>query len=92
MVFGKNVSKVASINLEEVESKLSAKDGNVHVLFVNGLVGSPRSLGVNDKLTIPVENVVSLMQSRGYEIVDIKFETDFTDNLAGYFNVLIIYR
>lgn len=92
MVLGKNASKVAEVRIEEIEKSLAAKDGNNHVLIINDVIGAPKGLGVNDRLTVPLEKVFSLMYSRGYEVVDVKLNIDYLDSLAGYCNVLIIYR
>lgn len=69
------------------EITLQPKNGKKHVLFVDvtkqSMFGSIETIG-NEK----VERIISAMQDKGYEIVDMKFTA-----LSGvYMSVLIMYK
>lgn len=81
---------------EKAEYVLAPKDGNVHVLMVNSFSKFiNQNFGVDDKFTVQIDSILQNLQSKGYEIVDIKFNSmqgqGLTGNLEG-FHTLIMYR
>lgn len=72
------------------------KDSFVHVLMVNSFSKwINQNFGVEDKYTTQLDEIVTELQSDGYEIVDIKFNSLQNQGLSGQqegFNTLIMYR
>lgn len=80
----------------QVSKYLHAKDGNVHILMINSFSKWINQVfGVESKYTIQIDNIISLMQKNGYEIVDIKFSTEQNQGLfkemEGFYT-LIMYK
>ena len=66
-------ANVAAAQADKVLSHVKPKDGRVHVLMLmsfSKLIN--QAFGCDDKYTDEVDNVLTTLQIRGYEIVDIK--------------------
>ncbi len=84
----------------EVRNNLVPKDGNIHVLLLNHFTRYINQVypevategGINDA----VNDILSGMQSDGYEIIDVKLTSNWNDGkLKGEwwcYNTLIIYK
>ncbi len=72
------------------------KDGKTHVVMINSFSKLlNRFFGCEDKYTIQIDEILSLMQDDGYEIVDIKFNSLKNQGITGGmegFHTLIIYK
>lgn len=79
-MFGKNECKM--------EISLEPKDGNNHIFLVHtGISNGNNPEGVYNK---KINEILSTIQSKGYEILDIKLEIGGTQGLS--YETLIIYR
>lgn len=81
---------------KEIKPHLKEKDGFVHVVMVNSFSKwLNQSFGCESKYTNQIDEIVSNMQSDGYEIVDIKFNSVQGQGLskdAEGFHTLILYK
>jgi hypothetical protein len=85
---------------ETVYSKLKTflkpKDGKIHVVMINSFSKWLNQVfGCEDKYTIQIDEILSNMQSDGYEIVDIKLSSLTGQGLTGSmegFHTLILYK
>lgn len=97
MGFMQNVKdNMAAAQADQVMRNVKPKDGRVHVLMLmsfSKLVN--QAFGCDDKYTNEVDGVLSELQIRGYEIVDIKLgvlpNQGITGQREGYLTC-IMYR
>ncbi|HIW12772.1 MAG TPA: hypothetical protein H9891_06380 [Candidatus Salinicoccus stercoripullorum] len=55
---------------------LKEKDGKQHIVFVHTLSKIfNKGLGVDDKVTMEIDELLSQMQDDGYEVIDVQFTT-----------------
>ena len=79
----------AKVNVEKAHNdavlkNLKPKDGKVHVLMIMSFSKiANQAFGCDDKFTNEIDSVLSEMQSRGYEIVDIKLGVLPNQGLTG---------
>ncbi|MDD6662661.1 MAG: hypothetical protein PUE72_13310 [Lachnospiraceae bacterium] len=93
--FTKSQSNVATGVYADVKKYLKAKDGKIHVVMVNSYSKFANGyFCCEDKYTTQIDQIVSLMQDDGYEIIDVKVTTIFRDQadiMQGY-STLITYK
>lgn len=97
MGFMKNVKdNMAAAQADQVMRNVKPRDGRVHVLMLmsfSKLVN--QAFGCDDKYTNEVDGVLSELQIRGYEIIDIKLgvlpNQGITGQREGYLTC-IMYR
>ena len=90
------IATAANIYNHQVKKNVHEKDGFVHVMMINSFSKwINQNFGVEDKYTTQLDQIVTGLQSDGYEIVDIKFNSLQNQGLSGQqegFNTLIMYR
>lgn len=90
--------KQASERLYETEVKeyLHEQDGFKHILMINSFSRwANQAFTVENKYTTQINEVMDRMQEDGYEIIDIKLESQYDQGSSGGatgFNTLIIYK
>ncbi|MCG7331220.1 hypothetical protein [Salinicoccus roseus] len=78
MAFGDSGRKTDGIRLynAEVKEYLKEKDGKQHVIFINSFSKLfNKQFGVENKVTLQIDEIISLMQEDDYEIIDVQFTT-----------------
>jgi hypothetical protein len=81
---------------EKMRSYLSKKDGKTHVVMVNSFSKwINQFFGCENKYTTQINEILSLMQDDGYEIIDVKFNSLANQGITGTmegFHTLIVYK
>ncbi len=95
-LFSKGQQEAAESVYGAVRKYLHEKDGKVHVVMVNSFSKwLNQFFGCEDKYTTQIDTILSLMQSDGYEIIDVKFNSLTNQGITGTmegFHTLVIYR
>lgn len=90
------VDAATNIYRNEVKPNLSEKDGFKHVVMINSFSKwINQNFGCEDKYTRQIDQIMTLMQHDGYEILDIKFNSVQDQGLTGSmegFHTLITYQ
>lgn len=86
----------AQLYNDSVKPTLVAQDGAKHVLMITSFSKFlNQNFDVETKYTEQINPILSGMQSDGYEIIDIKFNTMSNEGLTGdstQFQTMIIYK
>ncbi|MGN0837477.1 MAG: hypothetical protein ACI4NN_00135 [Pyramidobacter sp.] len=81
---------------KKMRNYLHAKDGKTHIVMVNSFSKwINQFFGCEDKYTTQIDEILSLMQEDGYEIIDVKFNSLTNQGITGMmegFHTLIVYR
>ena len=96
MGFFNNVQKETAINsYSKIKKYLQPKDGNKHIIMINSFSKLVNQVfGCEDKYTTQIEEILTLMQNDGYQIVDIKINSIQNQGITGQmegFHTLITY-
>jgi hypothetical protein len=74
--FTKGQQNAANAVYTNLKKYLKEKDGFTHVVMVNSFSKFANEyFSCEDKYTTQIDQIVTLMQQDGYEILDIKFDT-----------------
>lgn len=92
-----NIQKsTASAVYDKARKYLKEKDGKQHIIMFNSFSKFlNQTFECEDKYTIQIDEILSGMQTDGYEILDIKFNSIQSQGLFGEmegFHTLIIYK
>ena len=79
-----------------MRSYLAPKDGKIHVVMINSFSKwLNQNFECENKYTTQIDEILSVMQDAGYEILDVKFNSLMNQGLLGQmegFHTLITYR
>ena len=80
----------------KMEPYLKPKDGKTHVVMINSFSKwLNQNFECENKYTTQIDEILSVMQDAGYEILDVKFNSLMNQGLLGQmegFHTLITYR
>lgn len=95
-LFTKGQAAAAATVYDNMKQYVKPKDGKVHVLMINSFSKlCNQAFECEDKYTTQLDCIVTGLQTDGYEIVDIKFNSVKNQGLVGDmegFHTLIMYR
>ena len=95
-LFTKGQAAVAATVYDKMKQYVAPKDGKVHVLMVNSFSKMCNQVfECEDKYTPQMDCIVTGLQSDGYEIVDIKFNSVKNQGAFGEaegFHTMIMYK
>lgn len=95
-IFTNSQTAAAADVFSSMKPYLKKKDGRTHVIMVNSFskLGN-QVFGCDDKYTTELNALLNFMQSEGYEIIDIKFNSISNQGMTGNrtgINTLITYK
>ncbi len=80
----------------DLKNYLKPKDGKVHIVMINSFSKwINQNFACEDKYTTQIDEIISLMQDDGYEIVDVKFNSLMNQGVLGQmegFHTLVTYK
>lgn len=95
-IFTSGQRATAQNTYSNMKKYLKPKDGKVHIIMVNSFSKwLNQNFECEDKYSVQMDTIISLMQDDGYEIIDIKFNSLMNQGIMGQmegFHTLITYR
>lgn len=97
MGFFNNIQRVTAAGVyDNVRKYLYKKDGHKHIVMINSFSKLNNQIfDCEDKYTVQLNEIISMMQADGYEIIDIKFNSVQSQGIYKEmegFHTLIIYK
>lgn len=95
-LFTNSQTAVAETVYEKTKQYLKPKDGKIHLLMINSFSKfANQNFECEDKYTTQLNVILDGLQSDGYEIVDVKFNSLMGQGLTGTaegFHTIILYK
>ena len=95
-LFTNSQTAVAETVYEKIKQYLKPKDGKTHLLMINSFSKfANQNFECEDKYTTQLNVILDGLQTDGYEIVDIKFNSLMGQGLTGTaegFHTIILYK
>ena len=92
-MFTKNDEAVAVNNYEKnIKPYLKRKDGRTHIIIFSKTISTSKDFDCEVRLTLDIDTIISKMQELGYDIIDVKFNTNKKLNSDTEIIASILYK